>query len=103
MDGEWGPWIEHDGKGCPCVGMMVHRVFDTEFDRLVGESVSPTKEHISICTDEEIDSWNGNCDHIIGYIPQVIHYRIRKPRALLDMIERARELDDDKIGELECM
>ena len=20
---EWGPWIEHDGKGCPCVGQYV--------------------------------------------------------------------------------
>jgi hypothetical protein len=19
-DEEWGPWIEHDGKGCPCLG-----------------------------------------------------------------------------------
>lgn len=24
--GEWGPWIEHDGKGCPCVGQYVHIV-----------------------------------------------------------------------------
>lgn len=20
---EWGPWIEHDGKGCPCIGMVI--------------------------------------------------------------------------------
>lgn len=20
---EWGPWIAHDGKGCPCIGAMV--------------------------------------------------------------------------------
>jgi hypothetical protein len=23
---EWGPWIEHDGKGCPCVGQFVEVV-----------------------------------------------------------------------------
>ena len=24
-DEEWGPWIEHDGKGCPGVGLVVKR------------------------------------------------------------------------------
>lgn len=23
MAEEWGPWIEHDGKGCPVVGLFV--------------------------------------------------------------------------------
>lgn len=22
-DKQWGPWIDHDGKGCPCVGELV--------------------------------------------------------------------------------
>ncbi|MEM1372658.1 MAG: hypothetical protein AAGG72_10625, partial [Pseudomonadota bacterium] len=23
---EWGPWIEHDGMGCPCPGELVESV-----------------------------------------------------------------------------
>ncbi len=23
----WGPWIEHDGKGCPCKGQYVQAIF----------------------------------------------------------------------------
>lgn len=22
-EADWGPWIEHDGRGCPCVGRYV--------------------------------------------------------------------------------
>ena len=27
MSEQWGPWIEHDGKGCPCLGQWVKAVF----------------------------------------------------------------------------
>lgn len=27
MSSEWGPWIDHDGKGCPCVGYITEVVF----------------------------------------------------------------------------
>ena len=25
-DNEWTEWVQHDGKGCPCVGQMVEDV-----------------------------------------------------------------------------
>ena len=28
MGDEWGPWIEHDGNECPCVGAFVHSIFN---------------------------------------------------------------------------
>lgn len=86
-DGEWGPWIEHDGKGCPVdAGFVV--LVDTDPYHMIG-----------IGRYYEFKISNANKDWVGWTLP--IRYRIRKPRALLDMIERARELD--KLGELECM
>ncbi len=94
QDEEWGPWIEHDGKGCPCFGQYIQIELSGEpvtvppYYRMlaprIAEGVVP---HGSI-----VGAWSA-----VGW-PLVIRYRIRKPRALLDMIERARELDDAPEG-----
>lgn len=61
---EWGPWIEHDGKGCPCIGMYVE--VDHDFgDGLILPRVTGRR------------GWNGNVLEC-----NVIRYRIRKPRGL---------------------
>ena len=91
----WGPWIDHDGNGCPCVGEFVHRVFDIEIDIIGGVGVDPTIEIISFCTSDEIDSWNGKRYHKLGIVPQVIRYRIRKPRSKAMDILRALVNDPD--------
>mgnify|MGYP001184935551 FL=1 len=70
MSDEWGPWIEHDGKGCPCVGQMVDVVYK---DGETAESV-----------------WGGpviaTCSHSWFWLRprpwSIIRYRIRKPRGL---------------------
>jgi hypothetical protein len=79
-DEQWGPWIEHDGKGCPCVGQFVHRIH-CRGDVNIGVVMRGGR------------SWTW----APGYT-RVLRYRIRKPRALLDLIERARELDDAPEG-----
>jgi hypothetical protein len=87
---EWGPWVEHDGKGCPCVGMWVHRVFLDNSERngiLVPQSWMMSWHWKSL----DRDGWSMTPRQTRA-IP-VTRYRIRKPRALLDMIERAAELD----------
>jgi hypothetical protein len=83
MSGEWGDWIEHDGKGCPCVGMyvrVVHEFWESQWEGVAKGG----------------PSWDWDSDY-----ERIIRYRIRRPRALLDMIDRAAELD--KLGELEEM
>ena len=72
---EWGPWIEHDGRGCPVVGMWVHRVYD-----MVAVDVSDgvlKNEKIGRVKDAGSRSWSWTR----GYA-RVIRYRIRKPRGL---------------------
>ncbi len=84
MSEEWGPVIQHDGKGCPLsAGTIIHS-FGEWPDGRPEEFVGPVNP-----------KWAG-WDWSNG--SRIIRYRIRKPRALLDMIERARELDDAPQG-----
>lgn len=98
MDETWGPWIEHDGKGCPCRGAFAHVVFarairGTASMASRGQSLTPT-DWVGVVNPVGDD---GSWDWSLRYVP-IIRYRIRKPRALLDLIERARELDDAPEG-----
>ena len=67
MSEEWGPWIEHDGKGCPCVGMYVH---------VIGEN---REEAFGLAGSEGAGSWDWSK---APRYTRLTHYRIRKPRAL---------------------
>ncbi len=71
----WGPWIEHDGKGCPCRGQIVQVFYRN------GESSTPfralTKGPSFLIGHSATDRW--------VWLPKptdVIRYRIRKPRGL---------------------
>lgn len=91
----WGPWIDHDGKGCPCVGKVC---------RVVQEGVSgETYDVTGVAEGSPAWDWSnygtlGTYKGKNGRWGRVIRYRIRKPRALLNMIERAREIDDAPTG-----
>lgn len=73
-DYTWGPWIEHDGKGCPCLGEFVQTEMEGTDENFVG-----------IAGSEGGRSWD------MTYEPlhfQILRYRIRKPRgmAVLDAV-----------------
>ena len=99
MSEEWGPWVEHDGKGCPCRGMIVE---SEQADGLIEIHIA---DGVSRCaytgkpkprTFNDVDLWNWmQCRTSVPsrWDKRIIRYRIRKPRALLDMIERAAKLD----------
>ena len=92
---EWGPWIEHDGNGCPCPGKWIHFVIgeandgsDPECDGGVWEGyVFPLSETEGMCIARCGAGWTWDD----GYFP-IIRYRIRKPRALRDLIELVENL-----------
>ncbi len=69
---EWGPWIDHDGKGCPCVGSYVHVIYADDVD--------------DFCIAFGGGSWTYGYAYdyntwLDGSEP-IIRYRIRKPSAM---------------------
>ena len=69
---EWGPWIEHDGKGCPCVGQYVQ---SEERRGLIEDHIASSGKNTSG------NAWDwSSCPHCQGY--HIVRYRIRKLRAM---------------------
>ncbi len=87
---EWGPWIGHDGKGCPVRGMMVQCVWLPLED--IEEYISEDGEVSFVVPDDagsNIDdtSWiwrivDGQPECYNSLIAPIIRYRIRRPRGL---------------------
>lgn len=75
MTDEWGPWIEHDGRGCPCRGFWVQAAFRSG---AIAEGVAGGFRN-GICWDWSIVDRQG-----AGVL---IRYRIRKPRGM-EVLER---------------
>lgn len=74
---EWGPWQNHDGKGCLCVGMWVQAIHQNWDGPLI----------------EGIAGLAGNRDWVWATaVFPIIRFRIRKPRALREMIQWVENL-----------
>ena len=83
MSEEWGPWIEHDGNGCTCIGMRVQVMFNDRANT-VRESVAIGSPAAWVWSFESF-KW-----------AKVIRYRIRRPRALLQLIHMVENLPAHK-------
>lgn len=91
---EWGPWIEHDGKGCPCVGSYVR--VETKgkiggfaaglFGRIINDR---TAEYIPNNKNAGSWTWKHGDAH-------VVRYRIRKPKGLTILTDILREVENTK-------
>ncbi len=86
MGNEWSEWITHDGKGCPCVGMYV-RVF---IETLSGKA-NATREGVAYgglqWSWENAATVTRETDTHYYMVGMIVRYQVRKPRALLDLIE----------------
>lgn len=81
MSEEWGPWIEHDGGPCPAPGCLVAIQF-----RVKVQPGDKTRGNPDCDWAEVWDWWHD------GTHDDIIRYRIRKPRALLNLIELVENL-----------
>ena len=84
---EWGPWIAHDGKCCPCVGQYVH-VVHFEFQDFFGVAGLTSGESWLWITPDHYGATFTSDGHMA--MP-VIRYRIRKPRGLTMLEAIARD------------
>jgi hypothetical protein len=83
-ESEYGPWIEHDGLGCPCVGSFVHAVGYCDID-------DKSHEVWGIAEDNGGESWDWS--NAPEYI-RVILYRIRKPKGMQVLQGLLRDVED---------
>lgn len=82
---EWTEWFQHDGKGCPCVGQVVQAFYRCED----GSEVDPFGPFIA---EGDPLSWAWAVVSVMPWDFPVIRFRIRKPRALLDLIQLIADL-----------
>lgn len=100
MTEEWGPWIGHDGKGCPCVGEYVHVVILSiqGVDPVSGGWSGPYKEinpWEAVGVAEEDAAWRWES----GWHP-VDRYRIRKPKGMSVLEGILKDVEDEKVEEI---
>jgi hypothetical protein len=78
-DEEWGPWIEHDGSGCPVVGKLCQMEFTNPFYSPVGHVDEDGTVAISRRVAEGVaiqaPAWGGDMG-----LNLILRYRIRQPR-----------------------
>ena len=95
MQDIWGPWILHDGKGCPLPpGTIVEVVFEDRFgyqNRTIG------------CVDgDSHSSWDWS---FYPELKKIVRYRDKKPKGLEMLREIAESLDfpstPNKVGDKE--
>ena len=84
MQYEWGPWIEHDGKGCPVVGKMTLIVvgIDPETGADPLDFSGGWEDYLEVIAPDMaigISRNGGSWKWMSGYFP-IIRYRVRKPR-----------------------
>ncbi len=86
MTAEWSPWQLHNGKGCPCVGKVVM------IERANGAVDGPLVAGIAKgAAGGVFSAWEWQRfrqDYERAF--EVVRYKIRKPRALLDMADAIR-------------
>lgn len=76
MSEEWGPWIEHDGKGCPCKGQVV------QAERRSGEILGPYIAYTKAVGIPDLGNPLHDCWVHLPKPSDIIRYRVRKPKGL---------------------
>lgn len=88
MSDEWGPWIEHDGKGCPCLGAWAQTERLGVNGRWAdGADVISSRGNRALIEGRILhpENWDWSKFGQVAHgqrVSKVLRYRIRKPRGL---------------------
>ena len=93
---EWGPWIEHDGKGCPCEGLFVEVKLRCGYFYIVeaANKSAVNKFHVK-CPLQPNNPKNRWVWGTVDPSNEIIRYRIRKPRAMKQINALLQDLPQD--------
>lgn len=95
MSDEWGPWIEHDGKGCPCLGKYIRFEADTKISHFThGHGIIISEKCGEYIPRVSGESWTWGT----GFA-NIIRYRIRKPKGLTILESILREVEHTRTPE----
>jgi hypothetical protein len=88
---EWGPWVEHDGKGCPVSGMYV----EAEWQGFVGAGLQIWRGVVTPYWEPPFD-WRNHLqlDENGDLIGRVLRYRVRIPPALIAIRQMVEDLPE---------
>lgn len=92
-DYEWGPWIDHDGKGCPCIGKYVRVKLHSipMYEGIAwGEESAKNRKH----TDPLTSKWAWLTNR--PTYGKVIRYQVRIPRGMTMLTNILREVEKNK-------
>ena len=86
---EWGPWIDHDGKGCPCRGYLVDVTYADGTGKVF---LAGMQNRVNAATGTRGwgDRWSWADP--TRYPKLIIRYRIKKLRALRELRELIQDL-----------
>lgn len=104
MSDEWGPWIEHDGRGCPvAIGTIVNVDFEDGRSLICKACCNRRSGYVGpTVQNPRISAWFwAHPENTIHPFDRIIRYRIQKPRALLNLIEMVENLPTKKERERE--
>lgn len=95
MSEEWGPWIEHDGKGCP---VKSGTIVMAECEGPIG--IFRIVEAQALANGEGWDWSLFGAIMLDGTLnSRVIRYRIRKPRGLIILEKIIADLPEEVVAE----
>ena len=80
---ECGPWIPHDGCGCPLPPGTIVEV-------MCVDGFGLTMRHVSHVTGDPVSSWNWR---FAPRLRRIVRYREKKPRGLTMLEECLRKID----------
>lgn len=83
-EADWGPWVDHDGRGCPLpVGTVIEGVFERRPGRYVIAVGTVGPHDMGLSWDW---SWWMQRAPDGFLVSRLIRYRVRRPKALRDLI-----------------
>lgn len=97
MTEEWGPWIVHDGQGCPVPKGTLGEA-RLRNDRIIAfrAQCGSTNGGPDVPADPMNGSaWVWGSHPLLDRSNEVLAYRIRKPRGLSQLQEMIRDLEDE--------
>lgn len=94
MADEWGPWVEHDGSGFPTglVGVTILVLGEMHTGRMkeeIGCVLDPHHPYLGAWDHRNFGRRVPGKNEAYG---RILRYRVRKPRALLELIDMVESL-----------